>query len=84
VFNGLINRHVANNARDRGDQRIRICGGVDEKAAAKDGTFFKGTVERDDWLRNDVLVVYVGRDADDAVRRGVESRSELQHRTSVQ
>jgi hypothetical protein len=35
VLNGLIDGHVANNARDRHDQRIRICTGVDEKAIAQ-------------------------------------------------
>ena len=84
MLNGLIGGHVANDARDRRDQRIRICTGVDEKATAKHWTLFKGAVNGERGLRNDVSVVNIGGDADDAVRR--ETRlfeigpgEELQH-----
>jgi len=38
--------------------------------AAKEWTLFKGVIDSDDGLRNDVLVVNIGGDADDAVRCG--------------
>jgi hypothetical protein len=85
VLNGLIGRHGANNARDRWDQRIGICTGVDEEATAKDRTFFKGAINAECGLRNDVCVVNVGRDTDDAVRRDktrflyIGPGEELQH-----
>src|SRR5437016_3436185 len=80
VLDGLIGGHVANNAGDRRDERIRICAGVDEKVAAKDGTLFKGAIDGDDGLGNDVFVVNIGSHADDAVRRGVNPGSKLHHR----
>src|ERR1700674_4077904 len=40
-LNGWVARHVANDPRDRRDERIRICAGVDEEATAKDWTLFK-------------------------------------------
>src|SRR6202022_4762014 len=61
------------------DERIRICRGVDEKATADDGTLFKGAIDGEDGLRNDVFVVNIGGDADDAVRRGANPRGELQY-----
>ena len=68
-----------------GDQRIGICAGVNEKATAKDQTLVKGVVDGECGLRNDVLVVNIGRDTDDAVRRDktrlfeIGSGEELQH-----
>ena len=52
----LIDGHVANNARDRREERIRICTGMDEKAAAKDGTLCKGAIYGEDGPRNEVFV----------------------------
>src|SRR6266478_5343625 len=53
---------------------------MDEKAAAKDGTLLKGGIHGDHRTRNDMEIVNIGGYADDAVRRGVNSRGELQHR----
>ena len=78
VLDGLIGGHVANNARDRRDQGIRICTGMDEKVAAKYGTLFKGGIDGKDGFRNDVFVVNIGSDADDAMRRAA-NRGESQH-----
>jgi hypothetical protein len=44
-------------------------GGVDEKTTAKDWTLFKRTINGNGGLGNDVSIVNVGGDADDAVRR---------------
>ena len=57
---------------------------MDEKATAKQWTFFKRAVDGERGLRNDVSVVNIGGDADDAVRRDQRafsdrSRDELQH-----
>ena len=41
MLDGLVGGHVANDPRDRRDQRIRIRVGVDEKATAEHGPFFK-------------------------------------------
>jgi len=60
VLNGLLGGHAANEARDRRDQRIRICAGVDKKVPAKEWTLFKGVIDSEDGLRNDVLVVNIG------------------------
>src|SRR5439155_15400108 len=48
-------------------------------ATAKDWTLFKGTIDGEDGPRNDVFVVNIGGDADDAVRRGANPGGELQH-----
>src|SRR5258708_2219657 len=79
MLDGLIGGHVADKARDRRNERIRIRAGVDEKAAAKDGTLFKGAINGDDGPRNDMLVVNIGGDANDAVRRGVNPGSKFHH-----
>ena len=85
VLNGLIGGHRANQARDWRDQRVRISGCVDEQATAKDHTSLKGVVDSDCGLRNEVIIVNIGRDTDDAVRRhqaclvGISSREELQY-----
>ncbi len=52
---------------------------MDEKAAAKEGALFKGVIDGEDGLRNDVFVVNIGGDADDAVRRGAKPGDEFQH-----
>ena len=44
VLNGLIDGYVANNAGGGRNERIRICSSMDEKAAAKDGTLFRGAI----------------------------------------
>jgi len=69
VLDGLIGRHVTNHARDRSDQRVRISASVDEQASANDQALLKRVIDGDGRLRNDVRVVNVGSDADDAVRR---------------
>src|SRR5437588_2291770 len=85
MLNRLIGGHLPNNPRDRRDQRIRICAGVDEKATAKDRTLFKGAIDGERRLRNDVSVVNIGGDADDPVRRDktrffeIGPGEELQH-----
>src|SRR5216684_3110494 len=80
AFNGLVDRHVANDPGDRRDERIRICAGVDEEATAKDWTLFKGAVDGEDRPRNDVFVVNIRGDANDAVRRGANPGDEFYHR----
>src|SRR5437660_5947439 len=67
--NRLICGYVANHLRDRRDERIRIYAGVDEKATAKHWTLFKGAIDGESGLRNDISVVNIGGDADDAMRR---------------
>jgi hypothetical protein len=58
---------------------------VDEKATAKHWTLVKGAVNAERGLRNDVSVVNIGRDTDDAVRRDktrlfeIGPGEELQH-----
>src|SRR5713226_3958293 len=79
AFNRLVDRHVANDASDRRDERVRICAGVDEKATAKDWTLFNGAIDGEDGPRNDVFVVNIGSDANDAVRRGANPGDEFQH-----
>jgi len=85
VLNGLIGGHRANEARDGRDKRVRIAAGVDKQATAKDQTSRKGVVDSHCWLRNDVIIVNIGRDTDDAVRRhqaclvGIRSGEELQY-----
>src|SRR5215469_1031549 len=68
MLNGLIRGNFPNNPRDRWDQRIRICGGVNEKPPAKNRTLIERIVDRDDRLGNDVFVVNIRCDTDDAVR----------------
>src|ERR1700678_550587 len=86
MLNGLIGGHLANHARDRHHERIGICGGVDEEASAKDWTLFQRTIDGEGGLGNDVFIINVGGNADDAVRRAHERlfdvgpREELQHR----
>src|SRR5258708_22486483 len=79
VLNGLFGRHFTNNARDRRDERIRICAGVDKKVATKEWTFLKGVIDSEDGLGNNVLVVNIGGDADDAVWGGTNPGGELEH-----
>jgi hypothetical protein len=58
---------------------------VNEKTGAQKRTLFKGAIDRENGLRDDVLVVNVGGDADDAARREktslfeISPRGELQH-----
>ncbi len=52
---------------------------MDEKVAAKHGTLFRGAIHGEDGPRNEVLVVNIGSDADDAVRRAANAGSESQH-----
>ena len=53
---------------------------MDEKTAAKQRTLFKGVIDCDGWLRNDVHVVDIGNDADDALRLRRARRYDLQDR----
>src|SRR6516165_11960577 len=69
ALNRLIRRYIANEARDRCDERIRICTGVDEKATAQKWTLFKGVVDGEGGLGNDILLVNIGDDANDALGR---------------
>src|SRR6516165_11562162 len=69
ALNRLIRRYIANEARDRCDERIRICTGVDEKATAQKWTLFKGVVDGESWLGNDILLVNICDDANDALGR---------------
>src|ERR1700731_2178771 len=79
ALNGLVGGHVAKDASDRRDERVRICAGMDEKAAAKDWTLFKGAIDGEARARNDVFVVNIGSDANDAVRRGANPGDEFDH-----
>src|SRR5947207_1579178 len=45
AFDGLSGRHVANDPRDRRDERMRIGAGVDEEASAIDWKLIKGRIE---------------------------------------
>src|SRR5262249_19738436 len=55
--------------RNRRDQFIRIRGGVDEEATAKNRTSFKGIINGNSRPGNHVPVVNISGHADDAVRR---------------
>jgi len=79
AFHGLVDGHAANELRDWRDERIRICAGVDEEPTAKHWTLFKGIVDSEARARNDVLVVYIGSDANDAVRRSANAWDEFHH-----
>src|SRR4029077_3447679 len=79
ALNRLLSGHVANDASDRRDQRIRIYAGVDEEAAAKDGTLFKRAIDGEHGTRNNVLVVNISSDADDAVGRVANPGDEFKH-----
>ena len=52
---------------------------MDEQAAAKHRTFVHVVVDGERWLRNDVLVVNIGSNANDAVRRGAKPGDEFHH-----
>src|ERR1700747_1884829 len=65
----LVGRHVADEARDRRDKRIRICTGMNEKATTQKRTLFKGVVNGEGGLGNDILLVNIGDDANDALGR---------------
>src|SRR5260370_3450058 len=77
AFNGLVDRHVANDACDRRDERVRIGAGVDEEASAKHWTLFKRVINGEDGSGNDVFVVNIGSDANDPVRRDVNPGDEF-------
>ncbi len=78
VLDGLIGGHAANDARDRSDERIGIYGGMDEQVTCKDGTLFDGGIDGDGGLRNDVYIVDIGGDADDAVGRDAKPGDKFQ------
>ena len=63
----LIGRQLANDAPDRRDERVRIRARVHEQTAAAD-LLIDRVVDVHRRARHDVLVVDVGRDADDAPR----------------
>ena len=69
MLNGLVSGNVANNPCDRWDQRIGICRSVNEKTPPKDPALVKRVVDGNDGLGNDVFIVNIRGDADDAVRR---------------
>src|SRR5437667_10478204 len=73
VLNELIRGHVTNNARDRRHQRIGIYTRVDEQTAAKQWTLFKGIIDGERALRDDMHIVNIRGDANDALqlRRGL-------------
>ena len=52
---------------------------MDEEATAKHGTLFKGAIDGEDRTGNDVFVVNIGSDANDAVRRGANPGNEFDH-----
>src|SRR5438093_4133225 len=73
VLTGLSRGHVTNNARDRRHQRIGIYTRVDEQTAAKQWTLFKGIIDGERALRDDMHIVNIRGDANDALqlRRGL-------------
>src|SRR5207248_9890589 len=76
---GLFHGQVANDARHRRDQRIRIYAGMNEETAAKNWALLKGAIDGSEGLGHDVLVVNVGDHTDDATGRCANPRDELQH-----
>src|SRR6266851_4371192 len=80
MLDGLFGGHVANHSRDWSNEWIRIYAGVDEEAAAKHWTLFKGAIDGEGGSWNDVFIVNIGGDANDAVRRGAKAGDEFQHR----
>ena len=77
MLNRLINRHPANNLGDRRDQRIGISTCVNKKATTEERPLFEGSVDGEHWLWNNVFVVDIGGDADDAMRRDINTRNEF-------
>src|SRR5262249_7955061 len=68
MLNRLIGRNVTNNPCDRWDQRIGVRGSMNEKAATKDRALVEGIVDGDGGLVNNVFIVNISSNADDAVR----------------
>ena len=78
LLDRLIGRQVADDPRDRRHQRVGIGPRVHEQAAAAD-LLLERVIDGHRRPRHDVLVVHVGRDADDAPRRRADV-DELHHR----
>ena len=68
LLDRLVGREIADDARDRRHQRVRIGPRVHEQAAAAD-LLLERVVDGHRRSRHHVLVVHVGGDADDAARR---------------
>src|SRR5690242_9628494 len=67
MLNRLFSGNVANNPCDRWDQRIGICRSVNEKTPPKDPALVKRVVDSNDGLGNDVFIVNIRGNTDDAV-----------------
>ena len=68
LLDRLVGRQLADDARDRRHQRVRIRSRVDEEAAAAD-LLLERVIDGQRRPGHHVLVVHVGGDADDAARR---------------
>src|SRR5256885_835239 len=85
----LAHRHFSNDLRDRRDQRIGVCVRMNEHAATPHaqllvnsvGNLTEGMINRESYTWDDVLVVHIGGDSDDAARPGADV-DELHHRVS--
>ena len=78
LLDRLIGRQLADDARDRRHQRVRIGARVHEQPAAAD-LLLERVIDGHRRPGHDVLVVDVGDDADDAARLGADV-DELHHR----
>ena len=72
VFDGLVNRKVADDSRDRSDERVRIRVHVDEQTAGPDIHLLERMVDGHDRAGNHVFIVNVADHADDAARRSAD------------
>ena len=76
----LFNRHPANNTRNRRHQRIRISTRVDKQASAEKRPLCNRVIDGLRGLRNNVQIVYIGSNADDAMRLDLNSWNKFQDR----
>src|SRR6266446_3138797 len=66
ALDGLIHGHVPDDFCDGRDERIGIRAGVNEEAAAPNFSLVKGAIDGEGGAGNNVFVIYIGGDADDA------------------
>ena len=76
MLDRLVDGHVVNDAGDGRDEAVGIRAGVDEEVAAEH-ELFERMVNGEDGAGDDVLVIDVGGDADDAGGLGSEAGDEF-------
>src|SRR5882724_5306824 len=81
ALDGLIHGHVSDDFCDGRDERIGVRAGVNEEAAAPNFSLVKGAVDGERGAGNNVFVIYIGGDTDDAAWLPADI-NELHHRIS--